>query len=203
MKKHLLVATAVFITTLAFGQKKQISKQSELQSVKSSAIKWFKSIYVAGNFKDPYSYKLLKAEIIAITNKEAIEKIKSDTELSLSSADTTKFYSDYANKRQAYRKAVSDLKYYPGLYKQSDVDYAKKAWDYELVKYQKLENDKTNAEDLLSKMDVITAKKINYYAVYIDCYSNNSYGNPVLGKFCFYFNKTGLVREPIQLNRED
>ncbi|MFI5453543.1 hypothetical protein ACHMWN_15485 [Pedobacter sp. UC225_61] len=65
MKNLLLIL--LLAPAIAFGQvkKKTQTKLTEIQSTKAQALKWFKNVYVENNFKDPYSYKLMKSSIYA------------------------------------------------------------------------------------------------------------------------------------------
>lgn len=201
MKINLLVLL-MFLPAFSFCQLKKNThpKPTEIQLIKKEALAWFKTVYVEVNFKDPYSYKLLKVDIYPISNKESLEKILEDYNRELSYADTTKIISDYYRKRQDYRTQVSNVRTYPTIYTQTDVDRAKKALDDERVKYEQLVIDKAEAENLLSRIELKNANKVHHYVLYIDCYSNNSYGNPVLGKFGLYYGRDGVIGRPFQLN---
>ena len=41
--------------------------------------------------------------------------------------------------------------------------------------------------NLLANMSKENKNNISRYAIYIDCYSNNSYGNKVLGRYAFFY----------------
>lgn len=210
MKKLLLLLAAILICYTSQAQvkkktpiKKTPVRLTEIQQIKKNALSWFKNVYVDSYFKDPYSYKVLKCDIYPVNNEEALKSAAEDLSYAVERLDTLKSYSDYGIKKRQYHKAVNNIKVYPTIYSQTDVDKAKKAWDDEILKYNQALSDKKETDSLLLVIDANTRKKVSYYMVYLDCYSNNSYGNPVLGKYSFYFDKNGLVRDPIQLNSED
>lgn len=203
MKRTILTVLAL-LPLLAFGQvkKKPTPKPTEIQIMKSNALKWFKDVYVESTFKDPYSYKLLKADIYPQTNKEAVEKIISDLDLFFYKVDTTEIFSDYSKKKLEYKNVLSRLKSYPDTYKQSDVDRVKKELDLTIFNHENKVEEIKKAKDLLKNMDTVMASKVHHYTIYVDCYSNNSYGNQVLGRFVFSYGKDGVVEEPRQLNKD-
>jgi hypothetical protein len=205
MKKLLMLLTATLIcfTSQAQVKKKAPGKLTEMQQVKKQALYWFKNFYVDINFKDPYSYKLLKCDIYPVSAEEALIETCEDISREVSRADTAEYFSGYKQKKRLYFTVSNNIKAYPSIYRQSEVDRAKKDWDDEILIYQKLLKLKIEADSLLKVMDPIVRKKVSYYSLYIDCYSNNSYGNAVLGRYSLHFDKKGLVREPIQLNSED
>lgn len=49
------------------------SAYSQKNIIEQNALKWFKSVYVEENFKDPYSFKLLKISSIPQNTYETIK----------------------------------------------------------------------------------------------------------------------------------
>ena len=212
MKKQLLTIIAIVLSLASFAQikKKPQSKPSEIQQVKKDALSWFKNVYVESYFKDPYSYKLLKCDIYPTTLKEVIEGYIRDLDSEIYLADTSKFYSDYgkiAEKNQLLLKynkryPVSDTTTSEFKKRIEEMKLVKIKLQDELAKYNEILERSNNLKNRLKSLTVSESNKIWQYSVYIDCYSNNSYGNPVLGKYSLYFNNKGLVRDPIQLNKD-
>jgi hypothetical protein len=202
MRKSILTVIAL-LPLICFSQiKKKPVLKNEIEKIKTEGLKWFKSVYVEAHFKDPYSYKLLKCDVYPQTNKEAVEKIISDAKREFIYSDSSSTLSDYNEKKREYYKTLSDFKFYPKLVTQKDVDRAKQKLDIEIGKHIESEAKIKNAQELLNKLDPIMAKKIAHYVLYIDCYSNNSYGNKVLGRFGLYYGKDGPIGDPFQLNNE-
>lgn len=203
MKRILVILAVAMLPALAMAQKKKPVKLTELQKVKKEGLDYFKNVYVESNFKDPYSYKLLKCDVYPITFKEHIEELLKSVDDKIKSSDTTRPFSEYQTKKAEYLRNVSRVKNYPDIYKQSDIDRAKKDWDNCISEYNDAIDTKKKGEQMLTALSASEANKIHHYSFYIDCYSNNSYGNPVLGKFAFDYGTTGLVKAPIQYNRND
>ncbi|MGY3054367.1 hypothetical protein ACVWYG_002574 [Pedobacter sp. UYEF25] len=65
----LIVVLSISTTCLAQNNKEN-SKITQVEKIKNKVKVWFKSSYVAENFKDPYSYKLLKFELSPISKKD-------------------------------------------------------------------------------------------------------------------------------------
>jgi hypothetical protein len=213
MKKQLLTLLflGISFTTLSQQKKKPITKLTEIQQVKSSAMSWFKNVYVESNFKDPYSYKVLKSTIIPISFKEGLESMIDQAERSAKRTDTADWGSDYKIQR---RKYFQSERYHKNRF--TDADTLKQAYinSNKILKWElsKVNDEikkhfafKSERDSLIKLKGSISEKKAIetfYYIVYIDCYSNNSYGNAVLGKYSFHYNKNGLVRDPIKLNND-
>jgi hypothetical protein len=66
----------------------------------------------------------------------------------------------------------------------SSFDYHSK----ELVKTrEKMQSRVTTINKITTEISKITKDDIIYHIIYLDCYGNNSYGNPILGQYIFYF----------------
>lgn len=214
MKKTLILLLAISISTFCGAQvkKKGASKPSEIQIIKKDAINWFKQIYVESNFKDPYSYKLLKSEIYPVNNREFLESEIRQFDNIIYSSDTTKSYFSYQTKLKSYKNAIND---HHRKFKDQDTSsyrykYSLKNLDRERLEVEEAKNrytgainNKKEAEELLMKSSESLLSSVSRYRIYLDCYSNNSYGNPVLGRYVFIFDKNGKATTPLQLNKEE
>ncbi len=215
MKKNLRLITFTIIYILincvdAPAQNKRPKKStSKAQSIEIKAKNWFKVYYVPLNFKDPYSYKILKCFAIPISNKEALKETYETLTYNLKDLDTAGFGNEYKNALSNYRWS---LKKHNIEFKGTDTTDKRYQISIQSLKYEneKIETMLKKFTDTKSSLDTIRKilstlspeeeKKIAYYKIYLDCYSNNSYGNKVLGRFMFLFNNNGVVQSPIQLN---
>lgn len=173
--KQILVAAIALITSLT-------AKSQNTPSLESAS-DWFKKVYVETSFKDPYSYKLLKITIDSINvGQKLLEDIN---------------FEEYKIKGDAF-----DLSLNERTLKTAE-KYAKKEDDPNGTWHQSFERIKKNIEEIKNRPSKILEmkkkyenlsseekNKVFYYKFYLDCHANNSYGNPVLGKYVFtYSNK--------------
>lgn len=234
MKKLLIILLALLGLTVNAQTKKSVSKPTTLSKVilseedivKSKAEDWFKTIYVESVFKDPYSYKLLKTIVIPKTKKEGLTDSLTKLQYTI---DTTKLtpkdISDRAEYQSMYDKGKADLDKYSKLLETEkdpkQIEYYQKRnainQKYALLCLSTLRqidiyNVKVKQKEILEKIiNTLTpeeANKLSYYEIRIDCYSNNSLGNQVLGRFSFPLNRNGTAIGPnginnvIQTNKE-
>lgn len=170
MKKTLLIYILLSICS--------IKSFTQINVIEQNAAKWFKNVYVEEKFKDPYSYKLLK---IKSKSETILDKVRIDVFepnyklLNLqfefkNEIDTSYIHSNY----EIYTKVLSTTK--------------ENSSDYETIK-EKVELYKALYELSVSvkKLDTKIKNTITRYLISIDCYSNNSYGNKVLGRYSFYY----------------
>ena len=170
MKKTLLIYILLSICS--------IKSFTQINVIEQSAAKWFKNVYVEEYFKDPYSYKLLK---ITSKSETYLDKVRIDVFepnyklLNLqfefkNEIDTQYIHTNY----EIYTKILSTTK-------ENNIDYENLKDKVEL--YKKL----YELSVIIKKMDTKTKNTITRYLISIDCYSNNSYGNKILGRYSFYY----------------
>jgi hypothetical protein len=167
--KKLFISFLIIYPLITFSQKNEVEQ---------NALKWFKSVYVENNFKDPYSFKLMKISSIP---QNVFDYYKSDKILPFlikigrskeyASVYDTTYLNTFINitKESVKSKGFSieeKDKYY------DDIDKAVEC---------------RNTMNLLANMSKENKNNLSRYAVYIDCYSNNSYGNKVLGRYAFFY----------------
>jgi hypothetical protein len=116
-----------------------------LSDTEKKILKTFKEIYVDKNFKDPYSFELLKLEASPTTLGDWV---------------------------------LNDIAYIKKTIEKGDFRFSKKE-DLEI-------RLKENEEKYLNMSEEVK-KYIKSYAVRIDCYGSNNYGNKILGKYNFNF----------------
>jgi hypothetical protein len=201
MKQILMVAISLIASVSSFSQVKKttpISKvavktpPTELQ-VNSVASTWFKKNYVESNFKDPYSFKLLKVKSFPVTEYQHAEDDYKSANEKVSKRDS--FMYKYASENLA--KALKDSAErfekrettYKSLYKWSlnDIQRNKQTISEINERWRKEENESDSLKKVFESLPIVSKKNIVYYLVSIDCYANNSYGNPILGVYVFKF----------------
>ena len=155
-----------------------------------SAAKWFKEVYVESNFKDPYSYKLLKLTIDTNTVEEqtlTLIKIKEDDLANIAQKRKDNQWSIETGKK--YIKKGMDGN---GTWAEGVERATKSNLELDILPetIQKLKSDLTN----MSESD---KKKPYSFFIYIDSHANNSYGNPVLGKYVFCYKDGEFLKESV------
>jgi len=171
MKKYYLILILLTYPIISFSQK---------NATEQNALKWFKSVYVEDNFKDPYSFKLLKISSIPQTTYETMR-----------GADVYPLLEDIGIEKNDENAIDTTLM---NITIQTYTDLIKGMWEgsEDRVKYLKrIEKAKLCKSKMVYLIKINSNKvlrnKLCRYAVYIDCYSNNSYGNKILGKFAFFY----------------
>lgn len=209
------ILTLIFLLSAslnAIAQKKTISNRaSEMATTKTKALVFFKNTYVEQNFKDPYSYKLLKAEIRPILSMEWYKDSLSLAVINHDIVDTltiTNNYRSLKGKHSAILEKMKNIKANGaavGAYEDSEQEEIALSEDLERA----VQNYKISLNRIVrlnAKINTMSAKEkteLKCYEVNIDCYANNSYGNPILGKYSFEYSlKTGLIGPVVQLNRQ-
>lgn len=202
MKKIILILFVSFFALKGFAQ-------SEAKIVEEKAKSWFKKVYVELNFKDPYSYELLKIDVFPVTYQSRIEEMLRIADQDLNSLDTTRYYGDY---QVAYREYQEAKRIHDSRFKSSSDSIAIKvslsalAYKYRPVKalsdkYKKVLEDKKTLQEALDTLSESDLLKVIRYKIYIDCYAKNSYGNKVLGEYVFATDPKGeVIEEPRQMN---
>ncbi len=167
-----------------------VSSFAQVNLTPESAGKWFKENYVESNFKDPYSYKLLKVTIDTITVEEQMK-----TRISLKESDLA----NIAQKRKDNQWSI-----------ETGQKYIKKGMDKDGTWVKAVERATNSNKELdelpetiekfkttLSQMSEVEKNKAFTYWIYIECHANNSYGNPVLGRYGFRYDNGDFVKESV------
>lgn len=234
--QNLILLSLFLFPTFGFSQIKKTNqkvtiekpKVSPDEQVKVNAEKWFKEFYVEKQFKDPYSFKLLKIESAKINFKTAIQdsiqyldneirncKISQDERNQETRDGYQKGYDNDMkgikdaeeklktekdeNKIKNYQKVIGIHKKYALLM----LDYLR---EYDLLVLNIKERGRL--ENSLNSLQPEELDKLSYYKIKLDCYSKNSLGNEVLGRFQFPFTENGPIGKEnglysvVQLNKE-
>lgn len=219
MKKILFVLIAFFIYTPIFAQ-----ENKDVEIIKENAEKWFKEVYVEQFFKDPYSYRLMGLKAIPVSYKELLIKdlanIQNDIDTcTVSKNERNQSAHDYcmkqyeeckigATKEQEYIDKGVEVEYHTKRkaifvqYGNSFLELAKRIKLYLLAV-----EEKERITSLINNLTDEEANKLVCYDIRLDCYSKNSLGNEVLGRFSFLFTENGLfggekgINNVIQLNK--
>lgn len=187
-----------FTATVAFSQiKKPISKPKvdETEVIKTKVLKLFKEQYVEQTFKDPYSYKPLKTTVYPVTLEMKLLEdtlvIYDEIKLLILKADTTKgsvsLYKGFIEDCQ--KREYKDL---CDQYRTKLADARKDAYEaQQLIDFKKNQIDEIIRH--VNSMTIQQKNSIGYYLILHDCYGNNSYGNPILGRYSMkYTTEAGL-----------
>ncbi len=203
MKKTIAIAFCLIGIQSLFAQKKLIKKTvlSEQTIITNKARAWFKDVYVQVNFKDPYSYKLMKFDVYPVTNEAGLKDIIKNIDYKIDELDTSKTYSSYQLKIKTIRK---DREYNEKYGSRDSVSVANaksytnmllKERDEMLKEYNTTIQAKKEAELQLNSLTPATKDKTLKYIGYLDCYGRNGYGNIALNKYVFDISKSGEVTD--------
>lgn len=157
----------------------------------SAASEWFKKEYVEKSFKDPYSYKLLNITIDSLSvGQKLLEDIKFE-EYRVTNSDPTNLTSSQTLLKTAekYAKKEED----PNGTWHKSVESHKKT-------IQQINDRPTKIIEMRKSYDNMPSEdknKVFYYKFSLDCHANNSYGNPVLGRYVFTHAKGVFVLESV------
>lgn len=217
MKRILIKSlTLTFILLLSFNMTiiAQVSTDKTktdtitVNNIKNNAEKWFRMQYVEPHFKDPYSYRLMGIKANPITIEEAL-KIQLSTVLK--SIDKCRTHPDERNqeahdlymkryeenknsikKEQEYIDSNVDAEYHTkkkAIYVKHAKVYLKRAESIAL--YLLDEKEKNRLENDINNLTPEKSSSLAYYDIRLDCYSKNSLGNEVLGRYSFPFTENG------------
>jgi 23S rRNA maturation mini-RNase III len=177
-------------------------------SIKADAEHWFKEVYVESAFKDPYSYKLMGIKIIPVTTKQGLEKQLIQVVNSIENCiiqqneRNQNGYEEYmmiftknselAKKEQEFIERGENVDYHVQK-KSIFIKYAEFAREQaeSIAVYLEDLKEKERLEEILNRLSDSLATSIGYYDIRLDCYSKNSLGNEVLGRFSFPFTENG------------
>ncbi|WP_316745137.1 hypothetical protein [Pedobacter antarcticus] len=211
MTKSILTLIALTISTYTIKAqvKKQQVKPSEQSIIAAKSKKWFKEVYVASTFKDPYSYKLMKFEIFPVSFATEAESVRDRSKDEMNYAKEKLAKIDTSSADSKYQIHNSELKILKTKLDESEKKYGSITKDPNNVlsqynnKFMELHYDTAGLykaseiirinSGLLKSIENVNSKKTMYYYIDIDCYGANSFGNKVLGSYFFKFNKDGLV----------
>ena len=175
-------------------------------------------------FNDPYSYRLMGIKAIPISFKKMLEKNLETVQKDISNCDLAvsdrnkAAYDDCMRRYEEHKKEAEIEQEY--INRGKDVEYHKKRKSI-LIEYgakyleiaKKIElyllavEEKWKIIPVLKELSEEEANKLAYYDIRLDCYSKNSLGNEVLGRFSFPFTEDGIfggkndVSKVIQLNK--
>lgn len=210
-------------TTKSVAGKSAITKP-ESEIVKENAEKWFKDVYVEKFFKDPYSYRLMGLKAIPVTIKEAFLRELSNIQYNIDTctiAKADRTQESYDECMRLYEQNLKDIeKEKEKINQGGNAEYCNKR----IAIYQKYGNEilsiakgiklylfdigeKEKLENTISQLTEEQSNMLAYYDVRLDCYSKNSLGNDVLGRFSFPFTIKGVlgdnngIDKVIQLNK--
>ncbi len=237
MKKQMFTIILLILTSVTLSaqikspNKKTVPQKpvvSPEMSVKTKAEKWFKDFYVEKFFKDPYSYRLLKITTDSVSTKQSlidsIYYIASEIEkCNIAEKDRTKENRDEWQK--SYDEVIADLKKEEANL-EKETDKGQIAFRNKLIainkeyalKYLSVLKDfniyflnfgeRTRLEKRLNSLSPKQENEFAFFKVKLDCYSKNSLGNEVLGRFQFPFTEKGSLPTSdvsggvIQLNKD-
>lgn len=200
MKRYLLLLLGLLIYGALSAQRLDSAQVVE------KAKAYFKDVFVEKEFKDPYSYELLKVIAQPYTAKEKA-KLEYDA-INMLTADNTSV-DEYRDLTEDYKVQLDKLKGKDGKvpkkkaveYAQVEKMYLQALADYE-VEQKNSDGVKLGLDSLRSIIESKDAEtiRINEYRIEIHCYAANSLGNKVLGKYAFFFDVFGKpVSEPTSI----
>lgn len=188
-----------------FNVNGQASKSDPLESLKAKTSKWFKDVYVESNFKDPYSYKLMKCVLYPLTLSEWADESKRELMYRLVGKDTSDRFGEYQNskkkveqKRIRYEEVINSSDTTEIKYRKADYNFEMYLANKILKEYTDIKNIENEIETLLKESDDKALNAISYYKVYIDAYGKNSIGNSVLGKYYYMIDKNGVTQGEVK-----
>ena len=235
MKKMILMSL-LLLPFLIFAQTKKTNQEtvsksftpiSQEDKIKINAEKWFKDVYVEKVFKDPYSYKLLKLTSERITKgqdlTDSISFLTSEIE-KCKLSENERNPESRQKYQEGYDKIISEMKKDEDRLKtetqESQIEYLNKRnaiqKKYALLYLNGLQeydlyvlntDEKKRIQNKIASLTPEQADLLAYYRIKIDCYSKNSLGNEVLGRFQFPFTEKGTISGDgistvVQLNKE-
>ena len=212
MKRVLFILLAVFfIQGICYAQAKSnktTSVKPESEMVKEKAEKWFKEVYVDEFFKDPYSYRLMGLKALPISVKDMLlnELAIMQNDIDTCSVSDGERNSQTQEECMAkYEESLQNIEKEQEFIDQGiDVDYHTKRKAVfqkfgprylDLAKriaiYLLAVEEKSKVESLIQNLTEEQANRLAFYDIRLDCYSKNSLGNEVLGRFSFPFTING------------
>ena len=197
MKQILLVAIALIAQVVSYGQSKssvtpKVSTPTETQ-VNAAAGVWFKKNYVELSFKDPYSYKLMKIKSFPISEFEYEQDKLNDAISKVEKRDSFIYKYSTNNLEKAIKDSTEQFEKRITLYKTTydwavkDIQKNKQTISEITTRWKNEEVIVDSLKEVVQKLPPTSKKNILYYLVSLDCYANNSYGNPILGRYAFKF----------------
>ena len=182
--------------------------QTPESTIEIKAEEWFKQAYVETTFKDPYSYRLMGIKAIPITIKQGLEMqlasvLNSIKECSIDTSERNQeghdsymeMYEDEMAKAKKEQEIIDSGKGTEYTIRRKDVyvKYANIAIERakSIALYLLDVSGKERIEGIISDLSEDQSGSIGYYDIRLDCYSKNSLGNEVLGRFSFPFTEGG------------
>ena len=174
MKKIIVTSVLVLVSYFSMAQ----------ENILKDAEKWFKEVYVQQNFKDPYSYKLLKISLDSMTNYEYLKNKTNNFMI----PHYRKYSAEYKQKLDAEKNKRKPYEVLVKMYEDSYNDYNKKL--------NKSLSDSTEFANVTEN----DKKIIHHYIVRIECHANNSYGGQVFGRYSIGYTKENGFDQPVKNN---
>lgn len=211
--KKILIVAILFLPLCGFvvaqtPTNKTSSESAIVSDMKVKAEVWFKQVYVETVFKDPYSYRLMGIKALPITLKQGLENQLSSVLDNIKkctihpSERNQKGHDAYitmyeknaalAKKEQEYIDNGVDAEYHTKK-KAIYVKYAELGAERakSIALYLLDVSEKERIEGAINNLTEEQSNTIGYYDIRLDCYSKNSFGNEVLGRFSFPFTEKG------------
>lgn len=229
MKKALVAFVVIFLLQgICYAQIKSKNKATatkpESEIVKEKAEKWFREVYAERFFKDPYSYRLMGLKAIPVTLREQTNQQLAEIQIEIDTCtvaevdrnqetydECVRRYNDYKQKMDIEQEAI-DKGIIPKYHTQRKAIFAKAANQYKelsrrIALYLLGVEYKDKMLKILSRYTDEDFNSIVHYDIRLDCYSKNSLGNEVLGRYSFPFTIDGPKGEEdgidtvVQLNK--
>lgn len=176
----------------------EISKKEEkadIVIIREKAKEYFRDIYVEANFKNPYSYELLKIEVTPVVAAISLDQ-------DLKSAKDWVIRTDTASKDSHYQKMKTLLASHEKKLKQDRISEEEVQETRRLVKeFSSIYStwtkqvEKLSAE--ISNLDHENSMATREYEILIHCQADNSYGGKVLGRYKFNLHPTGTLKKEV------
>lgn len=202
MKKVLSIMVMMLCVISMHAVTKKTTASSEKAVVINKAKTWFKKNYVAHNFKDPYSYRLVK---ITATKKSAREETEKSLkrlreELESNGFSVNHDWNKYIDSLQTVIHDADSIgiAYLISFGRTSDKEEQKRIWakkrefndisrqanaKWEKAFYFQGISSVYNRD--LDSLQTDTELNAQWWEIYIECYGKNGYGNLVLSRYTF------------------
>lgn len=176
----------------------EISKKEEnadIVIIREKAKEYFRNIHVEANFKNPYSYELLKIEVMPIA---AVISLDRDLKL----AKDWVIRTDTVSKGSHYQKMKTLLANQEKKLKRARISEEEVQETRRLVNefssiYSTWTKQVERLSTEISNLDDENLAAIREYEILIHCQADNSYGNKVLGRYKFNLYPSGALKKEV------
>ena len=188
--------TLLYFLCLPFLCTAQNIDSAEIKFITEKAKEYFRNTYVEANFKNPYSYGLLKLEVSPIIAARSLAEELQISKLWAIKTDTTLEVSPYQQMKQLLVKQERSFK--SGKIKLGVLEETKRLiQQFKGINEIWLRNiDFINNE--FENLDDDKKVKIREYHILLHCHGENSYGGKVLGRYRFSLNPNGSLKSEIE-----